>query len=1450
MKGRALYCFLQCCIVVGLLARPEGAMAQAVWPTGVPIPARGKWINPDSVARPKTVPAGIPKVIPAHPNVHIAGPPQVASIPKNLTVITPGKGGIPPPDTIKIEGIVVPALQPPPIPALPPKKNEGAVYDIQFLDVDQGLGSNNITSMIEDKRGQLWFGTVGDGVNRYDGQHFFHYTTNEGLIDNLVFSILEDSRGHLWFGNCGGGVSRYDGKSFTQFNLEGHPHNCISQLFEDSRGNIWLGSFTDGVTRYDGTHFIQYTEKQGLSNNNIQSIEEDRQGNLWFGTANGLNRFDGVSFTRYTTNEGLVGDVILSIEEDRQGRIWLGTHRGISRYDGQSFTNYTVKEGLNAPFIRCIREDSRGLLWLGTHGGGVSCFNGKAFTSFTKNEGSNSNSFNFVVEDSRGGLWMGGGNGVCRLDTRSFVNFTGKEGLAFNAVSSIIEDRQGNLWFGTSNGALQYDGAQFFNFTQKEGLGLRGVEAILEDNQGSIWFGGGGGATRYDGKNFTHYSEKEGLSDFRVLCMLEDRQGDIWLGTERGGLSRFDGKSFTHFTEKEGLSFNKVFCMIEGRQGGLWFGTYGGGISYYDGNNFTHYSEKEGLKGNAIISLFEDSRERLWIGVEGGGVNLYNPNGDRGSFTYYTTKDGLSHNFTRSILEDGQHRIWLGTRRGISVMVPQPEAPLSGEPGPYQCFTFGKEDGLNTRENRIVDGFSDSRNRIWWGTGSGITMLDLNQFELPSQPPRILLDHIEMEQAFIDFRRLSDTAYLHTFSFGEALARAFDSIVPFFNYPVNMRLPHYINDLAFHFTGIDWAAPHKLQYSYQLEGLDEGWSPPTKESKIEFRNLPFGTFTFKVRAIGQAQAWSKPFEYRFTIRPPWYRTWWAYALWAALLSGSLYAFYRFQLARQLAQAEARRLRELDAVKNRLYTNITHEFRTPLTIIKGIAGQLQPKVEYKVREELKRIQHNGQHLLNLVNQMLDLAKLESGGLSVNKVQGDVMPFLKYQLESFHSLAEVKNITLQFHSTEDGILMDFDPGKLQQIVSNLLSNAIKFTGHGGQVALSVGRCQLPVAWPKNQQTTKNKTGPYLSISVSDTGAGISEEKLPHIFDRFYQIDDSATRSGEGTGIGLTLAKELVKLLGGEISVESEPGKGTKFMVVLPIANEGRAVEDLSGEGPAIVPTAIATAPGERASAPSSVHPSEAIAEKDTLLIIEDNVDVTHYLSTLLRRDYRLLTAPNGKAGLDVAMQEIPDIILCDVMMPEMDGYEVCRRLKGGLPTSHIPIILLTARADFDSRMEGLEQGADAYLAKPFEEKELKVHLKRLLENRERMREYYTSNGFIGRKARPPAGEGHPSPADREFFEKLLAAVEDNLSDQDFGAEQLADALFVSYATCLRKVKALTNCTVKEYIRQIRIHRAAQLLLEEPGRNIGAIAGDTGFNSNTHFTREFRKVMGCTPTEYRAG
>ncbi|MCO6475791.1 MAG: response regulator, partial [Phaeodactylibacter sp.] len=547
-----------------------------------------------------------------------------------------------------------------------------------------------------------------------------------------------------------------------------------------------------------------------------------------------------------------------------------------------------------------------------------------------------------------------------------------------------------------------------------------------------------------------------------------------------------------------------------------------------------------------------------------------------------------------------------------------------------------------------------------------------------------------------------------------------------------------------------------------------------------------------------------------------------------------------------------------------------EFRTPLTIIQGTAGQLMSKVDHTVREELKRIQRNGRQLLNLVNQMLDLAKLESGSLPVHQQQGDVIPFLKYLLESFHSLAEAKDISLHFRSEAEMLVMDYDAEKIQQIVGNLLSNAVKFTGEGGKVALSVERCWLSVAGlPNKQQTTDNKQRAtnnkqhnFLSVSVSDTGIGIPEEKLPNVFNRFYQADDSATRRGEGTGIGLTLTKELVKLLGGKIEVESELNKGTTFTLFLPITNEADAMDarsagafgDTQKENSHPAPPGplkgeihppITRKPDHPISAGLKEKPGRVI---NTLLIIEDNPDVTHYLSSILKNSYTLLTAPDGKVGLETAQQEMPDLILCDVMMPEMDGFEVCHRLKSGLNTSHIPIILLTAKADIDSRIEGIEQGADAYLAKPFEERELKARLKKLLENRDRLRAYYTSNGFIARKAQPPAGEGQPSPADREFFERLLAAVEDNLGDPAFSAEQLADLLFVSYATCLRKVKALTGCTVKEYIRQIRIHRAAQLLLEEPGRNIGAIAADTGFNSNTHFTREFRKVMGCTPTEYR--
>ena len=513
--------------------------------------------------------------------------------------------------------------------------------------------------------------------------------------------------------------------------------------------------------------------------------------------------------------------------------------------------------------------------------------------------------------------------------------------------------------------------------------------------------------------------------------------------------------------------------------------------------------------------MLEDSQGNLWFGTNGGGANRY----DGKSFTHFTTKEGLSNNKISSMLEDRQGRLWLTTMKGISLLIFSDEEMKVGQnPNAAKKFiyTFGKVDGLIRWDFEINSTCLDRDNRIWWGSIDGLAMLDLNRFELPDQPPRnVQLTNIEINQEFLDFRSIVDPIPNNLqFGLQKNLTNYFDSVVPFNNYPVEMSLPYNTNHLTFHFTAIDWTAPHKIQYQYFLEGLEKYWSVPQSENKADYRNLPHGTFTLKVRARGVAQIWSKPFKYTFTILPPWWLTWWIKSIYALIILGALYLIYRFLVNRQLARAETHRLRELDEVKTRLYTNITHEFRTPLTVIQGMADKILQEPKDWLINGVRMIKRNSQTLLNLVNQMLDLAKLEAGKLKAEFIQADIIPFLKYNLESLQSLAESKDIRLHFFSDLDHLVVDYDADKIRHIVFNLISNGIKYTPAGGTVIMEVSRSEK-----------------VFQMTIKDTGVGIPADQLPNIFDRFYQVDTSSTRQQEGTGIGLALTKELVNLLEGE-------------------------------------------------------------------------------------------------------------------------------------------------------------------------------------------------------------------------------------------------------------------------------------------------------------------------------
>jgi len=1167
--------------------------------TGVPIPVKGKVIHSDSVAKPMTVPVGRPKVMPAHLNVH--------KVPKNLTVIpinndslktfTTGVDSspfvlvnsygdtIPTGIPIPAKGKVVRAIYLPPGKVSPLRSKDNANVNIKYLDAEQGINISGIRDILEDGGGNLWFATRRDGVNKYNGYTFTNFAVKEGLNFNRVSSMIEDSKGNLWFGSMDLGAVMYNGHTFTHFTeKEGLGDYRVWSIFEDSKGNIWFGTRDGGASMYDGNSFTHFTPKEGLNLVSIYSIFEDSKGNLWFGSLiNGVSRYDGNSFTHFTQKEGLIDNSIRSIAEDDQGNLWFGCKGGASMYDGNSFTHFTRKEGLSDNYITSITKDGQGNLWFGTIGGGANMYDGSSFTHFTQKEGLSGNIISSITEDNQGNLLFGTDDGGASIyHGSSFAHFTQKEGLNIVGILSMTEDNKGNLWFGSMNmGAFMYNGHTFTHFTEKEGLGDNRVYSIFEDGKDNIWFGSHiGRASMYDGNSFTYFTQKEGLGNNNLWSAIEDSKGSLWFSSYHQGLSVYDGETFIHITEKEGLSNNFVETAIKDRHGNLWFGTYGGGVSKYDGESFTHFTEKEGLSSNFIFSIFEDSRGNLWFGTADRGVCVFNGE----SFINYAEKEGLSNNVVWSIIEDRDHNIWLGTDNGLNLFAfdqdnvsnskrspPSPEVKIGSVSSTFKSpviYTYGKADGLigtNFYRNSVM---LDSKNRIWWGTRKGLTMLDMDKFKIPSEPPPLQFDQIDIGGKFIDYRNLND-------SLNSIIT--FDGVARYQNYPLKLSLPYDQNYLTFHFSAIDWSAPHKLKYSYKIDELSDKWSEPTNEPKAEYRNLPYGKFTFKVKAIGAAQIWSKPFEYSFNIAPPWWHTWWARTIYGLLFILFILVIVRMRtrtLRKQREQLEDEvESRTIDlkeaqtqliqsekmASLGQLTAGIAHEINNPVSFTRTSSFALD--------QDLKDIEQLIEKYRDFIQKnKLDTKEIEEFEKSIdfefllseiNQAIEDIKEGTKRTSEIVKGLREFSHIDHEKMEPEDihqgmdatiGLLKSkFNPkikitksyersiglinchiGQLNQVFLNLLINALYAVGPEGEIII-----------------TTSSEGDQVLISIEDNGKGIPEDIVNKIFDPFF----TTKKIGEGTGLGLSISHGIIKNHGGTITVKSSIEKGTVFEIRIP-------------------------------------------------------------------------------------------------------------------------------------------------------------------------------------------------------------------------------------------------------------------------------------------------------------
>ena len=886
------------------------------------VEAQGYVIPKDSVVehevpagKSKIVRAGKPKVVKINTNVHPAGVPQAttAGVPK---ACIPGKDGFSLPKT-------VPAIDRPFIAGIPKVIMAKEAYtkeqnpeNFSFFGKSHGLKSNAITCLLEDNSGNLWFGTQA-GVSKYDGKNFTHFTQKEGLVSNAVTSMLQDKNGNLWFGKINTGLSKYDGRCFSNFTVkEGLSSNRVLSMLKDKNGNLWFGTEA-GVNKYDGKSFTHFTQKEGLINNTVLSILEDKNGKVWFGTYGGVSKYDGKSFRNFTVKEGLGANRVNCILEDKSGHLWFGTEQGgVDKYDGKSFIHFTDKEGLKNNTVRSILKDKSGNLWFGTRGGGAIKFDGKSFTNFTDKEGLSDNNVLSILEDKSGSLWFGTySGGVNKYAGKSFTHFNVKDGLTHNNIRSVMEDKQGNLWVGTNGGGVnKYDGKSFTHFTEREGLSNNVVTSIMEDKHGNVWFSTEGAVCAYDGKSFTHFTEKEGLDIDDVTSSLADKNGNLWFGTWAGGVNKYDGKRFTNFTWSD--RFNNM-RLLEDKSGNFWFGSASGnGVIRYDGERFTLFTEKNGLSNNFVRSILEDKSGNLWFATLN-GVSKY----DGKSFTNFTEKDGLSNNDVWSIIEDKNDNLWFGTAVGLAMLQEDKLSTLTG------TATYEAASGLLFKTYTYEDGFSGigvfgsqticeaADGTIWIGTHDRLTAFHPGKKTLDTAAPNIQLTGLTLYNEIIPWqnlisssggscsgREINDTIILlgngvrvHDFHFG--------GVSKWYGVPENLSLPYDNNYLTFQFVGITMQSPKKVKYKYKLEGLDKNWSALTDRTEAPYGNLPHGNYTFKVKAMNGDGYWSNEFNYSFTIRPPWWRTWWAYALFALVFAGFIYALFRYRLNRIRMQHE-------------------------------------------------------------------------------------------------------------------------------------------------------------------------------------------------------------------------------------------------------------------------------------------------------------------------------------------------------------------------------------------------------------------------------------------------------------------------------------------------------------------------------------------------------------------
>jgi signal transduction histidine kinase/ligand-binding sensor domain-containing protein/DNA-binding response OmpR family regulator len=1358
---------------------------------------------------------------------------------------------------------------------------------IQFkhLTREQGLSHNFIWCVLQDKKGFIWIGTY-DGLNRYDGRKFkvFKHSINDttSLGANEVSALLEDRSGNLWVGTLGGGLAKYnsDKENFTRYvnyTDSSSNANSILTLCEDSSGIIWIGTNHGGLHYFnpESNKFISFrnipSDSTSLSHNKVYSLFEDSKGNLWIGTVGGgLNKFnrENNTFTRYYFDQhgpdNLGGNMITAISEDKSGNIWLGTYgNGLIRLVNKGNIYPPVftylkhdpmnPESISGNSIDFLFLDENDIMWFGTGTGGlnrtVSSLNDgipQSFIYYDYNTNDQNsllgNNISYCLKDNSGICWLvSWEKGINIYDTKQkpFKNYKHEPNNPFslsdNAVKTVYEDKSGTIWIGTVNGGLNKWDRKTNRFVHYKNylndantISDNYVLSIYEDSEGFLWIGTyNGGLNRFDKKKEKFYKFKndpynsKSISDISIAGIIEDKSRNLWISTMNFGLNLFNNKgeyfcNFNYNPDSLVVLNNSSIHQIHliDKTDNIWISPQAGGLIVYDSqkNKTTQYkhdsNNSNSLSNNNITSVYEDESGIFWIGTKDGGLNRFDK--EKGLFKNYTIKDGLPSDFINDVLEDDLGYLWISTNNGLSKFNPKSE----------NFRNYDVEDGLLS--NQIEEGCKSKTGELIFGCGNGFIIFHPDSIKDNTKIPPIYITDFYLfnKPVPIGYDSLSNRTILSKSLIDcEEIELNFDD-----------------NVFAFEFAALDYHSPNKNKYAYIMEGFDKDWTYTDASRNIAtYTNLDPGEYIFRVKGSNNDGYWTeKGASIKVIILPPWWRTNLAYLIYFLLIGSIIYFIWKAQLRRlrnkhefEMSKFEAKKLHEVDEIKSRFFTNISHEFRTPLTLILGPVKQvMERRKDEKNKDELNIAHKNANKLLGLVNQLLDISKIESGNMKLHTSPTNYIQLLKALTLSFASYAERKRITLKFNSTEDEIIVYLDRDKIEKIITNILSNAFKFTPEGGRI-----------------EVTLSKDDKYVNTIISDTGIGIPKDKVSKIFDRFYQVDGSHTREQEGTGIGLALTKELVDLHKGKIEVESEESKGTTFTVSIPFEKEH------------LLPEEISEIEKEHTEDKSILEPEDDIIRKEEdkidielfekgtlplLLIVEDNADVREYIKDNLTKEFRTLEAVDGEDGWNKSIENLPDLIISDVMMPKMDGSELCKNLKTDERTSHIPIILLTAKAAKEDKLGGYEIGADDYIMKPFEPDELKVRIKNLIEQRIRLHQHFQKKGIFEFE------QTNITSIDKKFLQRSFDIINKHISNSTFSVEMFAEELAISRSGLQKKIQSLIGETPGDLIRRIRLNKAAVLIRQKFG-NLSEIALEVGYNNPSHFSNAFKRQFGVTPSDY---